>query len=141
MNALRILFTAVLLVMFGLIIWASNHTALFDIPREVASHPWFITTLFDAYLAFIAFWVWLAWKEGTVAARVLWLLTILLWGNPAIAAYMLLELARVRREGGGLDAVFTRKRPGDLKVPAILFALALIAYALGARNLLFPGQS
>lgn len=137
MNALRILFTAVLLVMFGLIIWASNHTALFDIPREVASHPWFITTLFDAYLAFIAFWVWLAWKEGTVAARVLWLLTILLWGNPAIAAYMLLELARVRREGGGLDAVFTRKRPGDLKVPAILFALAVGVYILGAKNILF----
>lgn len=137
MLALRFLFTAVLLTMFGLIIWASNHTALFDIPREVATHPWFITTLFDAYLAFVAFWVWLAWKEGTVAARVLWLFTILLWGNPAIAAYMLFELARVRREGGGLDAVFTRKRPGDLKIPAILFALAVIAYLIGAKNVLF----
>lgn len=138
MNALRILFSAVLLAMLGLIIWASSHTALFDIPREVASHPWFITTLFDAYLAFVAFWVWLAWKEGTVAARVLWLFTILLWGNPAIAAYMLLELSRVKREGGGLDAVFTRKRPGDLKVPAILFALAVVAYVIGAKNILFP---
>jgi hypothetical protein len=138
MNALRILFSAVLVTMFGLIIWASSHTALFDIPREVAGHPWFITTLFDAYLAFVAFWVWLAWKEGTVAARVLWLLTILLWGNPAIAAYMLFEIARVRREGGGLDAVFTRKRPGDLKIPAILFTLAVVAYLIGAKNILFP---
>jgi hypothetical protein len=138
MLALRLLFSAVLVTMFGLIIWASSDTALFDIPREVATHPWFITTLFDAYLAFIAFWVWLAWKEGTVAARVLWLFTILLWGNPAIAAYMLLELSRVKREGGGLDAVFTRKRPGDLKIPAILFALALVAYGLGAKNILFP---
>lgn len=137
MTALRLLFSAILVTMFGLIIWASNDTALFDIPREVAGHPWFITTLFDAYLAFIAFWVWLAWKEGTVAARVLWLFTILLWGNPAIAAYMLFELARVKREGGGLDAVFTRKRPGDLKIPAILFALALVAYGLGAKNILF----
>lgn len=138
MLALRILFSAVLLGMFGLIIWASSHTALFDIPREVASHPWFITTLFDAYLAFVAFWVWIAWKEGTIAARVLWLFTLLLWGNPAIAAYMLFELSRVKREGGGLDAVFTRKRPGHLKVPAILFVLAVLAYVLAAKNVLFP---
>lgn len=137
MTALRLLFSIVLLTMFGLILWASNHTALFDIPREVFTHPWFITTLFDAYLAFVAFWVWLAWKEGTVAARVLWLLTILLWGNPAIAGYMLLELARVKREGGGLDDVFTRKRPGHLLVPGVLLGLAVIVYLIGAKNVLF----
>jgi hypothetical protein len=141
MTALRLLFTAVLLGMFGLIIWASSHTALFDIPREVATHPWFITTLFDAYLAFIAFWVWLAWKEGTVAARILWLFTILLWGNPAIAAYMLFELARVKRDGGTLDTVFTAKRPGHLKTPAILLTLAIIAYVIGAKNILFPSAA
>ena len=140
MLALRLLFTAVLVGMLGIIGWASSHTALFDIPREVFTHPWFIATLFDAYLAFVAFWVWLAWKEGTVAARVLWLLTILLWGNPAIAGYMLLELARVRREGGGLDAVFTRKRPGHLAVPATLFVLAVAAYVIGAKNILFPAS-
>jgi hypothetical protein len=137
MRALTVLFTTVLLGMFGLIVWASSHTALFDIPREVFTHPWFVATLFDAYLAFVAFWVWLAWKEGTLGARVLWLLTILLWGNPAIAFYMLRELARVRREGGGLDAVFSRKRPGELRTPAILLALALGVYLLGAKNVLF----
>lgn len=137
MNALRILFTAVLLGMLAMIAWASSRCALFDIPREVATHPWFVTTLADAYLAFVAFWVWLAWKEGTVAARALWLLVILLWGNPAIALYMLLELSRVRREGGGLDAVFTRKRPGHLKLPAVLLALAVVVYLVGAKNILF----
>lgn len=137
MTALRILFTAVLLGMLGVIGWASSQCALFDIPREVATHPWFIATLLDAYLAFVAFWVWVAWKEGTVAARVLWLFTILLWGNPAIALYMLRELARVRRDGGGLDAVFTTKRPGAIKLPAILLALAILVYLAGAQNILF----
>jgi len=141
MLALRLLFAAILVGMLALIAWASAQCALFAIPREVTTHPWFITTLFDAYFAFIAFWVWLAWKEGTVAARVLWLLTILLWGNPAIALYMLLELARVRREGGGLDAVFTRKRPGHLKLPAILLALAVLVYLFGARHLLLPSSA
>jgi Protein of unknown function (DUF1475) len=138
MTALRLLFTTILVAMLGIIGWASSRCALFDIPREVATHPWFIATLFDAYFAFIAFWVWLAWKEGTAAARVLWLFSILLWGNPAIALYMLLEIARVKRDGGTLDTVFTAKRPGHVKLPAILFALAVAVYVLGAKNILFP---
>ena len=137
MLPLRALFLAVLLGMLALIAWASSQCALFDIPREVATHPWFITTLADAYLAFIAFWVWLAWKEGTVAARVLWLFTILLWGNPAIAVYMLAEIARARREGGTLDTVFTAKRPGHIALPVVLLFLAIGVYLVGAKNLLF----
>ncbi|NDC74856.1 DUF1475 domain-containing protein [bacterium] len=137
MNALRFWFSLVLVGMLGVIGWASNRCALFEIPGEVLRHPWFIATLFDAYLAFVAFWVWVAWKEGTTAARALWLVVILLWGNPAIALYMLLELARVRRDGGGLDAVFTRKRPGALTLPAILLGLGLVVYLIGAKNVLF----
>ena len=137
MSALRLWFCFVLVAMLGVIGWASSKCALFDIPREVFTHPWFIATLLDAYFAFIAFWVWVAWKEGTIAARVLWLATILLWGNPAVADYMLLELARVKRDGGGLDAVFTTKRPGRVRLPAILTVLGIAVYALGAKNILF----
>lgn len=137
MKALRLWFSFVIVAMLGVIVWASSRCALFDIPKEVFSHPWFIATLLDAYLGFIAFWIWVAWKEGAIAARVYWLVTILLWGNPAIAGYMLLELARVRREGGNLDAVFTTKRPGHVLLPAILTFLGLAVYVLGAKNLLF----
>lgn len=138
MNKLRLWFVFVLVAMGGVIGWASSRCALFDIPREVFTHPWFIATLLDAYFAFIAFWVWVAWKEGTTAARVLWLCAILLWGNPAIALYMLLELARVRRAGGGPDAVFTTKRPGHVALPATLTIAGVAVYLLGAKNVLFP---
>ena len=137
MLALRLLFAFVLVGMLGVIGWASSRCALFDIQREVLAHPRFVATLLDAYLAFVAFWVWVAWKEGRLAARVLWLFTILLWGNPAIAVYMLRELARAQREGGGLDAVFTRRRPGDLLLPAVLLGLATLVYLAGAKNVLF----
>lgn len=137
MNALRLWFCFVIVLMMGVIVWASSLCALFDVPREVFSHPWFVATLLDAYLGFIAFWVWVAWKEGSAAARVYWLAAILLWGNPAIAGYMLLELARARREGGNLDAVFTTKRPGRVLLPACLTFLGLAVYVLGAKNLLF----
>lgn len=137
MIALRTLFTIVLVGMLGVIAWASSRCALFDIPREVLTHPWFVATLLDAYLAFIAFWVWVAWKEGTLCARVLWLFNLLLWGNPAIAVYMLRELTRARRENGGLDVVFSRRRPGDIAMPAVLLGLAALVYLAGAKNILF----
>ena len=137
MTALRLWFLLVLAGMLGVIGWASARCPLFEIPREVSSHPWFIATLLDAYLAFVAFWLWVAWKEGTVAARALWLFVILLWGNPAIALYVLLELARAHREGGGLDAIVTAKRPGRIALPAVLLALGVAVYLLGAKNVLF----
>ena len=136
MSALRLYFGLVLAGMLAVIAWAASRCPLFEIPREVVTHPWFVATLLDACLGFLAFWTWVAWKEGTTAARVLWLFALLLWGNPAIAFYMLRELARARREGGGLDAVFTRRRPGDIHAPAVLLALAVAVYLLGAKNLL-----
>ena len=47
--------------------------------------------------AFIAFFVWVAWKETTLAVRVLWFIAIILWGNLAMSLYMLVELFRVLR--------------------------------------------
>lgn len=137
MTALRLWCVFVLVAMLGVIGWASSRCALFDIPREVFTHPWFVATLLDAYFAFVAFWLWVAWKEGTVAARVLWLFSILLWGNPAIALYLLVEIARARRDGGGLDAVFSQKRPGRVALPAVLFVAGVVVYLFGAKNVLF----
>ena len=66
---------------------------------EVFTHPWFIATLFDAYWAFIAFYVWVAWKEQSAAARVGWFVAIIALGNIAMAAYLLRELFAVPAAG------------------------------------------
>ena len=127
--ALRLLFAAILLCMLGTIAWASSQCALGDIPREVFQHPWFLATLADAYFAFIAFWAWLAWKETRPLAGALWLVAILLWGNIAIATYMLIELFRVPATASSSD-IFTTRRPGHLWLPATFSALGVAVYAL-----------
>jgi hypothetical protein len=136
MLLLRALFIVVIASMLAVTGWASARCALFDIPREVFTHPWFIATLFDAYWAFITFYVWVAWKEQWLAARVLWFVAIILWGNLAMATYMLIELFRIQKIDQ-LDEVFSTRRPGKVLLPAVLAALGLAIYLLGAKNV-FP---
>ena len=106
---LRIAFAIVLVAMLCVTTWASNFVALWNTPRAVATHPWFIATLFDTYFAFLTFWAWVAYKETSNIARVAWLLAILLLGNIAMAIYMLRELFRVPADAR-LDAVLLRRK-------------------------------
>lgn len=92
---LRIAFIVVLIAMLAVTGWASSQVALWNTPRAVATHPWFIATLFDTYFAFLTFYAWVAYKETTVVARLGWLLAILLLGNFAMATYMLIQLFRL----------------------------------------------
>ena len=126
---LRGLFIVVLGSMLAVTTWASLDTPLFSIPRAVASHPWFIATLVDAYWAFVTFYVWLAWKEQSLAARLLWFVAVIALGNLAMATYLLVELFRVPA-GGPLDPVFTRRNPGHLTLPAVLVGLSVAVYLL-----------
>ena len=105
---LRIIFTLVLLSMLAVTSWASLHVALWKTPGEVLAHPWFIATLFDTYFAFLTFWLWLAYKETSHAARGLWLVAILLLGNIAMAGYMLLQLFRLP-VGAKLEELLLRR--------------------------------
>jgi hypothetical protein len=131
---LRALFVTVIVSMLAVTGWASSQCALFAIPREVFTHPWFIATLFDAYWAFIAFYVWVAWKEQSLAARILWFVAIILWGNLAMATYLLIELFRIQKIDQ-LGDVFSIRRPGKIPVPALFTFLGVIVYLLGAQNL------
>jgi len=133
---LRVLFAAILAVMLCGTVRASLAQALFDIPPEVYGNPWFQVTLFDAYFAFLTFYVWVAWKEQSTGARVLWFLAVMLWGNFAMATYMLVQLFRAPADGS-LERIFTTREPGRLGLPAVFVALGVAIYLLGAKNVLF----
>ena len=131
---LRILFIGIFTAMSSLIVWASLEQPIFGIPRDVFLNPWFITTLFDAYFAFITFYVWVAWKEQSTGARVLWLIVVLLWGNFAMAIYMTVELFRINHIDQ-LSQVFTQRREGRIAMPVAFLIAGIGAYALGAGPL------
>jgi hypothetical protein len=70
---------------------------------------WFQATLLDAYLGFVTFFVWVAWKEGTVARGLIWFVLIMSLGNIAMSGYMLWQLLRLP-PGAGLSELFARNR-------------------------------
>lgn len=109
---LRIVFTVVLVSMLAVTGWASRHTALWDIPREVGGHPWFLATLADAYFGFLTFWCWVAYRESTWPRRLGWLVAILLLGNIAMAVYLLLLLFRLPADAP-LERLLLRPAPRE----------------------------
>lgn len=92
---LRFIFIGFLAAILGTTLWAGSVVALWDTPREVATHPWFIATLVDTYLAFFTFWLWVAYKETGWISRLAWLVAIILLGNIAMAIYVLIKLFRL----------------------------------------------
>jgi len=59
---------------------------------------WTIATMFDAYFGFLTFYVWVFYKERRWLPRVAWFVAIMVLGNMAMASYVLLQLARLRKD-------------------------------------------
>jgi hypothetical protein len=129
---LRALFFVVLASMLWVTTWASLQQPLGAFVRSpLIRDPWVIATLFDAYWAFIAFYVWVAWKEQSLAARVLWFVSLIALGNLGIAIYMLVHLFRVSAASpDALTTVFTQREPGRLVLPGTLTAVSIAIYLL-----------
>ncbi len=107
---LRFVFTFVLITMLCATSWASCQCALWKTPQALVTHPWFIATLFDCYFGFLTFYIWLAYKETSIAARIVWLIAILLLGNIAMSCYMLWTLFRLPTNAT-MEQVLLRRKP------------------------------
>jgi hypothetical protein len=110
--------------------WASLQCPLFGVPHAVATHPWFIATLFDTYWAFVTFWVWVCFKQQSWLARSAWLIAILTLGNIAISLYCLSELFSLPANARASDVLTLRRQgPGFL---GIVLAAAGIGVTVAA---------
>ena len=63
--------------------------------KQRPNNWWTIATLLDAYCGFLTFYVWVIYKELRWGPRIAWFIAIMLLGNMAMSAYVLLQLARL----------------------------------------------
>lgn len=112
---LRLFAWTVLAALIGVSIWATGHVGVMPAIDDLlarpsaAYNPWFIATLFDAYFGFLWFWLWIAYKETSWMARLVWLVLVLALGNITMAAYMLLTLSRLPDNARMEDLLLRRK--------------------------------
>lgn len=72
---------------------ASLERGVFD-NAELMRDVWFQVTLVDAYLGFVIFYVWVAFKEKSLIGRIVWFVLIMCFGNMATAVYVVLQIRR-----------------------------------------------
>lgn len=81
--------------------------------REVAAMPWGLATLFDAYFGFLAFYLYVLWREESAVAKAVWFVLLMALGNFAIVFYGL-GCLWAARDGDDMGRVFfTRKGSGE----------------------------
>jgi len=97
-QVLQVLFAAILLCMLGITIFASLQKPLWLASAEFSWQlsPWAVATLFDAYFAFLTFFVWVCFREASWVARAGWFVLIMSLGNIAMSAYVLLQLRHLK---------------------------------------------
>lgn len=105
---LTILFSLTLVSMLAMSITAGMDRGLFEAGAELWPHLWFKTTLLDAYLGFLIFYLWVFYKERRTTLRILWFILIMGLGNMAAAVYVLLQLYRMK-PGESIEALLTRR--------------------------------
>jgi hypothetical protein len=97
---LRILFALILVSMIVVTGYASSQQSMFQWTGLTTGQDryWTIATMFDAYFGFLTFYVWVLFKERRWLPRVLWFVAIMAFGNMAMASYVLVQLARLRKD-------------------------------------------
>jgi hypothetical protein len=97
-TTLKILFSCIFLALLLYTGWASTRQPVLQW-GGLTSGPdryWTIATLMDAYFGFLTFYVWVFFKEPRWGPRIAWFIAIMLLGNMAMSAYVLLQLLRLR---------------------------------------------
>jgi Protein of unknown function (DUF1475) len=96
-TALKILFSCIFLTLLSYNLWASTRQPLLQWSGLTAGPDryWNIAAFMDAYFGFLTFYVWVLYKETGSLPRIVWFAAIMLLGNIAMSAYVLLHLMRL----------------------------------------------
>ena len=94
---------------FGVSSVAAQESSLMESGPELWKDAWFRLTLADAYFGFLIVYIWVAYKEPTLPARVVWFLLFMALGNMAVSAYVLIQLFKIKK-GDSLEALLLRTR-------------------------------
>lgn len=105
---LRLLYAVIFLSMVAITVWAATQENILAIPSLVLNDVWFKATLFDAYFAFLSFFLWVCYREKSLPLKVFMFFAIACLGNIAMSIYVLIALYLLK-PGEGIEKLFSRQ--------------------------------
>jgi hypothetical protein len=91
------------------VISTSIESNLFKEWDFLASIPWLKATLIDFYINTVVIFVWMAFREKSWLARILWLLGFVLLGSIVTTAYVLVQLFKLDKNEPVINAFLLKK--------------------------------
>jgi hypothetical protein len=105
---LTLVFSLVLVLMVSVTVWSSLEKSVLEGFRDVFASRWATATLADAYCGFLTFYAWVFYKKPGWGSRIFWFLAVMVFGNIAMASFVLRELWRLR-PGEGIEKLLLRE--------------------------------
>jgi ABC-type cobalamin transport system permease subunit len=108
--ALKILVAAVGAWMIYVVTSTSLHSNLFKEWNALGAIPWMRATLWDFYANVLVIYLWVCYKERSLAMRIIWLILLCALGSIATCAYVLIQLFKLKPGEGLKELLINRNR-------------------------------
>ena len=106
---LKIFLSIVWVWMVYIVISTSLESSLFKEWDFLGAIPWMRATLWDFYANILVIYLWVLYRERSIAIKVLWLVLFFGLGSIGSIGYVLIELFRLK-DGEGLDKLLQPKK-------------------------------
>ena len=107
-TALKILTASVGAWMIYVVASTSAQSNLFKEWHTLGSIPWMRATLWDFYANVLVIYLWVCYKERSLAMRIIWLILLCALGSIATCAYVFIQLFRLK-PGEGIKELLTNR--------------------------------
>ena len=107
-TALKIFFSLLFVWMCYTVITTCLSHNLFKEWDMLGNIAWMRATLWDFYANVAVIFLWVCYKENSVALKILWLILLVALGSIASCAFVLIQLFRLK-PGEGLKELFGKK--------------------------------
>lgn len=109
MLLLKIIFGSIFTFMIYATTMASLELNLMTHLPTLLKDPWAVMTLYDAYFAFLFFYIWFFYKEQNWGLRIVGLVLVICLGTIFMSLYMLIKIFQLK-EGEGFEELLLRKK-------------------------------
>ena len=105
---LKVIFSILFVWMCYVVITTSLQSNLFSNWHFLGSIPWMRATLWDFYTNVFFIFIWICYKERSIAIKLIWLILLFALGSIATCGYMLIQLFKLK-PGKGLKELFGKQ--------------------------------